>query len=583
MSPADPTSSCRTCCLLDLPGDILSQISSYLPLPELFAFLSLHPRLLTLCKTHLTPLPQAIRQVVNEGSPYPPILAALPSLRLFLPDDGGRMFIDVLVKCPPRWILERFEMGRWRDTIWKESFERRFLPSWKRYKKEEDTWRAIFLRTLRNLEHRNTGCSHEERWTHWITLHRQGFASINRHDSRTFNPQNVHNELKSQNNLATQPTEVRVVLHLQDVRIIALGVLWDKPSLFVNKNAHLLLHPPLLRHQKEDWTSSISRSGQSTQPESTPPGSSSFVDPMQGIGAVHSPSLFPMIVQDTQRSYAIPNSEAYNLSISPASATPFSNLRPRIRRFSIGNERKFGRRASDTGRHPWVFGRDRSASSSSALVRPTISRQPQSESSFTGDFLSSQEANSTSSSLIQPSQPSFRPSLLPQNPNLKPFMPILHPQPASSHALYPNYTPFPFHPNRPLSDLPEERSDEAIIDRRILHPEVEDDANHFHGLRDGVLEEENDWNEWDPIARVRKRWVGPMLLVAQLHPCGRKVARPIGARETSDVEGNNVDLGPDGMYVSLGFEDLNAIMGWVELKGGGGNNAEALRNGLGFG
>ncbi|EIW71472.1 hypothetical protein TREMEDRAFT_73318 [Tremella mesenterica DSM 1558] len=533
MSPADPTSSCRTCCLLDLPGDILSQISSYLPLPELFAFLSLHPRLLTLCKTHLTPLPQAIRQVVNEGSPYPPILAALPSLRLFLPDDGGRMFIDVLVKCPPRWILERFEMGRWRDTIWKESFERRFLPSWKRYKKEEDTWRAVFLR--------------------------------------------------SQNNFATQPTEVRAVLHLQDVRIIALGVLWDKPSLFVNKNAHLLLHPPLLRHQKEDWTWSISRPGKSTKPESTVPGGSSFVDPMQGIGAVHSPSLFPMIVQDTQRSYAIPNSEAYNLSISPASATPFSNLRPRIRRFSIGNERKFGRRASDTGRHPWVFGRDRSASSSSALVGPTMSRQPQSESSFTGDFLSSQEGNSTPSSLIQPSRPSFRPSLLSQNPNLMPFMPILHPQPASSHALYPNYTPFPFHPNRPLSDLPEERSDEAIIDRRILHPEVEDDANHFHGLRDGVLEEENDWNEWDPIARVRKRWVGPMLLVAQLHPCGRKVARPIGARETSDVEGNNVDLGPDGMYVSLGFEDLNAIMGWVELKGGGGNNAEALRNGLGFG
>lgn len=36
------------------------------------------------------------------------------------------------------------------------------------------------------------------------------------------------------------------------------------------------------------------------------------------------------------------------------------------------------------------------------------------------------------------------------------------------------------------------------------------------------------------------------------------------------------------MYVSLGFEDLEAIMGWVELRGGGAHVADAKRGGLGF-
>lgn len=53
--------------------------------------------------------------------------------------------------------------------------------------------------------------------------------------------------LRNQNNFASQPTTVRVLLQLQDVRILAIGVLLSQPSLFVNPNAHLLLHPPLLR------------------------------------------------------------------------------------------------------------------------------------------------------------------------------------------------------------------------------------------------------------------------------------------------------------------------------------------------
>lgn len=37
-------------------------------------------------------------------------------------------------------------MGHWSEETWQEAFERRFLPGWKGFKRDEDSWRAIFLR-----------------------------------------------------------------------------------------------------------------------------------------------------------------------------------------------------------------------------------------------------------------------------------------------------------------------------------------------------------------------------------------------------------------------------------------------------
>lgn len=100
-----------------------------------------------LTQSHLSPFPKAIHDALIAGPPYPHLLGILPSLRSFLPtDDDGRLFIDILVRAKPRWILERLEMGHWRESIWEQAFERRFLPGWKAFKKEDDTWRAIFLR-----------------------------------------------------------------------------------------------------------------------------------------------------------------------------------------------------------------------------------------------------------------------------------------------------------------------------------------------------------------------------------------------------------------------------------------------------
>ena len=136
-----------------------------------------------------------------------------------------------------------------------------------------------------------------------------------------------------------------------------------------------------------------------------------------------------------------------------------------------------------------------------------------------------------------------------------------------------------------------------IVDRRALHPEVEDE---YDGMpwspSTSNWGESTKMAEWDEDERVRKRWVGPMMwvcltripclltasLVAQLHPSDRQEARPLGANASTPIEGAHVDLGPQGMYVSLGFEDLEMIMGWIELKGGGPHGAPAMRNGLGF-
>ena len=68
-------------------------------------------------------------------------------------------------------------------------------------------------------------------------------------------------------------------------------------------------------------------------------------------------------------------------------------------------------------------------------------------------------------------------------------------------------------------------------------------------------------------------------LVAQLYPAAR-VARDRPAE--GPTEGPTPDLGPQGMYASLAFEDIAALLPWVEFKGGGAHHAEAMRSGLGF-
>jgi hypothetical protein len=73
-------------------------------------------------------------------------------------------------------------------------------------------------------------------------------------------------------------------------------------------------------------------------------------------------------------------------------------------------------------------------------------------------------------------------------------------------------------------------------------------------------------------------------VIAQLHPSDRETPFPQGVDHGTQLEGpgDAVELGPKGMYCSVGFEDLEGLMPWVELRGGGGNSSEAMRGGMGF-
>lgn len=69
--------------------------------------------------------------------------------------------------------------------------------------------------------------------------------------------------------------------------------------------------------------------------------------------------------------------------------------------------------------------------------------------------------------------------------------------------------------------------------------------------------------------------------MAQLHPATRDQPYPQSATP-GPTEGPEPDLGPKGMYASLDFEDVKALLPWVEFKGGGAYHSEAMRSGLGY-
>lgn len=68
-------------------------------------------------------------------------------------------------------------------------------------------------------------------------------------------------------------------------------------------------------------------------------------------------------------------------------------------------------------------------------------------------------------------------------------------------------------------------------------------------------------------------------LVAQVHPPDRDSALPPGA--SGAVEGQEPDLGHPGMYASFGYEDLDDLFPWIELKQSG-TGGHSRRSGLGF-
>jgi len=144
----------------------------------------------------------------------------------------------------PGFLLYEATLPALKASEWEECFKRRFLPGWRKWKKES-TWKEAFLKMLYRVWHRsNTTCTADEAWTKYLVLNRNGSANELETSARHFNPLALFNEMKLQNNLAHLETRIRLVVSFADVRILAFGTLNKPRSPFsVNPNARIFLHP----------------------------------------------------------------------------------------------------------------------------------------------------------------------------------------------------------------------------------------------------------------------------------------------------------------------------------------------------
>lgn len=321
---------------------------------------------------------------------------------------------------------------------------------------------------------------------------------------------------RHQNNFASQPTQIRSIVHLQDLRILAVGVLQTDASLFINVNAHLVLHPPLLRDVQVLSVSRrfIPKVGDAGRPQIRIP--TAAVSPSANSNEVYYPlvrSLSPSGPAHT--TYGMGEGlQPIPSPSSPGLLSTFARVLPgRTRRTSsIGSEgdernsifRVISRERDhdDTRRRAWSFSRSRTQSTS-------------------GQSFSAEQPESRITLPLTPSMPPL-PELSPEH-TIKPLTPprtpspvvkrqdmpyprITKPQLHSSYRNYPNYTPHDH-------TLVDEKGDPLRGDRRMLHEEIEDE-----GVGSLWSPSESDWGgdgrkmaEWDDVQGARRRWVGPML------------------------------------------------------------------------
>ncbi|KAF8499994.1 hypothetical protein JB92DRAFT_3084467 [Gautieria morchelliformis] len=224
-----------------LPVELLADILSGLDLASLLVVSGLSRRLRAVVSDpSLNPWRRAMFESL-QADDLDPRLTNL-SVRNIVPRQN---WIEVFAIARPEWVLYEATLPNLTDAEWEECFSRRFLPGWRKWKKD-GRWKPAFLTTLSLVIHRRrTRCTADEAWTRYIVLNRNGSANQLEASSRHFSPAALFHEIKVQSDLLHLDTRIRVVAQFADARILALGVL-HKPrkSFRVNANACLLLHPP---------------------------------------------------------------------------------------------------------------------------------------------------------------------------------------------------------------------------------------------------------------------------------------------------------------------------------------------------
>ncbi|KAF7355533.1 hypothetical protein MSAN_01470300 [Mycena sanguinolenta] len=189
-------------------------------------------------------------------------------------------WIDILSRARAPYILFEMTIPNLREAEWEDIFRRRFLPSWKKWRKDS-TWRAAFFRVLHQTWHRScTSCTTNEAWTQsdvhstrlllvcsgnlsrYIVLNRNGSANQLEASSRNFNIVHILDDMRHglQQNMLHLEMRARLVVQFADVRVLALGTLKRPSPLTVNSNANALLHPPGILPESNEYFETTARS-----------------------------------------------------------------------------------------------------------------------------------------------------------------------------------------------------------------------------------------------------------------------------------------------------------------------------------
>jgi hypothetical protein len=125
-----------------LPVELIADILGELDLNSLITLSNLSRRLHNIASdSFLNPWRRPILRALRSGQ-YEDSLRHL-SVRRTVPRLN---WVEILTLAHPAFILLDATLPNLKATEWEECFNRRFLPGWRKWKKDE-TWRAAYLKS----------------------------------------------------------------------------------------------------------------------------------------------------------------------------------------------------------------------------------------------------------------------------------------------------------------------------------------------------------------------------------------------------------------------------------------------------
>lgn len=195
-----------------LPAELVADILSYLDIADLLHLSTMSRTLRAILSNHnLNPWRNPLTHLLDRQT-HPSILANISSYALIFPKAN---WITILTRSDPRFLLYECVIPHISDSDWQTAFEARFLPSWRRWKKDNFPWKSAFLRALALVTHRlESHCNVFQAWTKYIVLNRNGSANELDASSRDLDVFRTYDQLKLQANLIHLETCQHVISRL---------------------------------------------------------------------------------------------------------------------------------------------------------------------------------------------------------------------------------------------------------------------------------------------------------------------------------------------------------------------------------